>query len=147
MYTINLFADPGVSMIQCNVCITQLIGLLVIMMPRIPLQCLWGIKHFQLSVNLHLDYLAALLPSTVLQLSPRIFTVAMQQVPGSYTLVEVFLSVWSSSVGVTSPLYMKLRSHHHYFNFWPDHAWSACYGPAFCGKCYIALLPVGRDQY
>lgn len=47
-------------------------------------------KRLQRYANLDLGQLVALLPFTALQLSPGIITVAIQQVPGLYSLVEVF---------------------------------------------------------
>ena len=41
------------------------------------------------SANLDLDHVGTLLPFMALLLSPRIFTVAMQQVLGLYSVVEV----------------------------------------------------------
>ena len=50
--------------------------------------------------NLDICHLGALLPSTALQLSPRIFMVAMQQVMDWYCLVEVVLLVQLYSVSL-----------------------------------------------
>ena len=60
--------------------------------PRTPLQCPQGKKHLKRSANQDLDHLGALLPSMELQLSPRIPMVAMQQILGSYSMVEVVIS-------------------------------------------------------
>ena len=46
-------------------------------------------KEMICSANIDLDHSGALLPSMALQLSCRIFAVAMQQVLGSHSLVEV----------------------------------------------------------
>ena len=71
-------------------CIAQLFGLLFGTYndawdtPATPVR-----KEMICSANLDLDHLGGLLPSMVLPFSCRIFAVALQQVPGSHTLVEV----------------------------------------------------------
>ena len=62
-------------------------------MPKTPLQCQREKKRSQQSANLDLDHLEGLLPTTALQLSPKIITWAMQHVLGLYSLLEVVPSV------------------------------------------------------
>ena len=71
----------------------------LITMPRTPLQHPRGKKRLHRLANLELCDWCALLLSRALKLSPRIITVATQQVP----------SLHCSSVGFTSPLYTKLQ--------------------------------------
>ena len=65
----------------------------------------WAVLSFGSRSNdlhtLNLNHLVALLPSTALQLTPRILTVAMQMVLGSHSSVKVAPSASLSSVGVT----------------------------------------------
>ena len=89
MNVIYMFANLGVSMIWHNVRFAQLFRLLIgsITMPKTPLQCLQGKKPLQrLAIaNLDLSHLGALLPSTAVQLPPRIVMVATQQDLNSYS--------------------------------------------------------------
>ena len=57
---------------------------------------------------MNLNHLVALLPSTALQLTPRILTVVMEMVLGSYSSVKVAPSASLSSVGVTLAEVQKL---------------------------------------
>ena len=92
MNNINSLADLGASTISHNVGIVQLFGLIVGTMPRTRLQCLREKKRLQQFTNLDLGHLEALLLSTALQHCPKIFTMDMQQVLGSYSLVEIVSS-------------------------------------------------------
>ena len=97
MNNINSLANPGASTISHNVGIVQLFGLIVRTMPRTCLQCLRGKECLQRFTNLNLGHLEVLLLSTALQHCPKIFTVNMQQVLGSYSLVEIVSSAKLSS--------------------------------------------------
>ena len=57
-------------------------------------------EMFAKSANVDLEHLGVLLLSTTQQFSPRIFTVSMQRILDSYSLVEVTSLAKSSSVGV-----------------------------------------------
>ena len=91
------------------------------MMPRTSLQCLRSKKRLQQFANFHLEHVRALLQSKTLQFTPKILTVNAQQVQVLYSLVEVILLAKSSSIGVTSPPYTWLRSHHHYVGIVMNH--------------------------
>ena len=97
MNDINSLADPGASTISHNIGIVQLFGLIVETMPRTCLQCLRGKKRLQRFTNLNSGHLEALLLSMALQHCPKIFTMDMQQVLGSCSLVEIVSSAKLSS--------------------------------------------------
>ena len=92
MNNINSLTDLRASTISHNVGIVQLFGLIVGTMPRTRLQCLRGKKHLQQFTNLNSGHLEVLLLSTALQHCPKMFTVDMQQVLGSYSLLEIVSS-------------------------------------------------------
>ena len=89
MIYINSLTDPGASTILHIIDIMQLFGLIVRTMPSTRLQCLRGKKRLQRFTNLDLGHLETLLLSTALQPCPKIFTVNMQQVLGSCSLVKI----------------------------------------------------------